>query len=247
MKKRNMLTLAAIAFMILTVACGKVAGKTADTAMEAPETSSKELLVDGLEYLLSDEKEDVIKIPEAAAGEDYETLRETAQEQSGKEGEKEDNEKRDNEKEEEGVKLSEEGKPQSIIVYYSNGSFDSLDCDVVEAPAKDAETIITLLAWHNIVSLDTKVESFAVEKDETTGENEITLELSGGFEEYLETMTDEAESIIIASLANTFLDNYDAAAICLKVDGRPLKTPYAEYREALPECMPEDVQKMREE
>lgn len=242
MKKRNMLALAAIALMVLTAACGKGVGKTADTAIEAPETSSKELLVDGLEYLLSDEKEDVIKIPEATAGEDYETLREAAQEQSGEEGEKEDNEKK-----EEGVKLSEEGEPQSITVYYSNGSFDSLDSDVVEAPVKDAETIITLLAWHNIVSLDTKVESFAVEKDEATGENEITLELSGEFEEYLKTMTDEAESIIVASLANTFLDNYDAAAICLKVDGKPLKTPYAEYREALPECMPEDVQKMREE
>ncbi len=197
MKEKRRMLLAAVAFMLAVVACGNVSGKTSVTAAEAvPATSSHQLLTDGLEYLLSEEKEDVIQIPDTIASEGDET-----------------------------------------IIYYGDGSSDTLVSETVMIEEKNPEILIDMLAGHNIVSLDTRVIDFTVEEDGKM----LVLDLSVEFGEYLKTMGQKAENIIVTSLAETFLENYDAEAIYLKVEGKPLKTRYAEYTEALSKSMPENL------
>lgn len=191
--------LAAVAAMLAMVACSSTAQQTVSTGEDAvPEASSGEMLADGLEYLLSDDKEDVIKIPES----------------------------------------------EEIVLYYSNGTFDSLESETVEVVEKTPEAIISALARHNIVSLDTKLLSFT-EEDMVDGKV-LHLDLSKAFDEYLMTMTKEAESIIIASITDTFLENYDAGLIYITVEGEPLTTPYAVYDGALQKCTPQELLEMED-
>ncbi len=67
------------------------------------------------------------------------------------------------------------------------------------------------------------------------------LELSRAAGEYLKTMSREAECIIVASVVNTFLENYEADGVYIAVDGKPLHSKNAEYAEALPKCTPEEL------
>ena len=97
---------------------------------------------------------------------------------------------------------------------------------------------------HNIVSLDTKVLAF--EQGEQDGASMLYLDLSRSAEGYLQTMSKEAECIIVASVINTFLENYDADAICLTVEGEPLGTSNTEYVEPIGRCTPEELMEMLE-
>lgn len=226
MNKRIEITLAAFAAMFVIAACSSTAEQTTAVGENVvPEVSSSDILVDGLEYLLSEDKEDIIQIPETE-----ETVPNTGTEEADTSAEEQtavsDNTVTDTEQVE-------------LVLYYSNGTFDSLDSDIVEADEMTAETIISALSRHNIVSIDTKVLSF--EEEEIVGGSILYLDLSGAIDEYLRTMTKEAESIIIASITDTFLENYGADFIYITVEGEPLTTPYAVYDEALKQCMPQDL------
>ncbi|MBO5208084.1 MAG: GerMN domain-containing protein [Lachnospiraceae bacterium] len=226
MNKRMKITLAAVAAMFIIAACSNAAENTTTVGENVvPEASSGEMLVDGLEYLLSEDKEDIIQIPDA-----MESVSDTESEEADTIEEFEDIPTDDREADTEQVEL---------ILYYSNGTFDSLDSDLVEAEKLTAETLISALSRHNIVSLDTKVLSF--EEEEIVGGKILHLDLSKAIDEYLRTMTREAESIIIASITDTFLENYKADSIYITVDGEPLTTPYAVYDEPLKKCMPQDL------
>ncbi len=226
MNKRIEITLTAFAAMFAIAACSSTAEQTTAVGENVvPEVSSSDILVDGLEYLLSEDKEDIIQIPETE-----ETVPDTGTEEADTSAEEQtavsDNTVTDTEQVE-------------LVLYYSNGTFDSLDSDTVEADEMTAETIISALSRHNIVSIDTKVLSF--EEEEIAGGSILYLDLSGAIDEYLRTMTKEAESIIIASITDTFLENYGADFIYITVEGEPLTTPYAVYDEALKQCMPQDL------
>jgi hypothetical protein len=178
--------------------------------------------MDSLEYLLSDEKEDVIQIPDS------------------------DEEEQESETQEETTEEAKETEPENgsedtteLVLYYSNGSFDSLDSEIVEAEELSPDNLISMLSMHNIVSLDTKVLSF--EEEEMVGGKVLHLDLSKEIEDYLYTMTREAESIIIASVTDTFLENYDADVIYITVEGEALDTPYTVYENGLKKCMPQDL------
>lgn len=225
MNKRIKITLAAVAAMFVIVACSNATENTTIVGEEVvPEVSSGEMLVDGLEYLLSEDKEDIIQIPDS---EDNDSETETQEDAAGetKNSESEDAE--------------EDIKQVELVLYYSNGTFDSLDSETVEAEEMTAEMIISSLSRHNIVSLDTKVLSF--KEEEIVGGKVLHLDLSKAIDEYLRTMTKEAESIIIASITDTFLENYKADFIYITVEGEPLSTPYAVYDGALKKCMPQDL------
>lgn len=108
-----------------------------------------------------------------------------------------------------------------VVLYYSNGSFDGLESQTEEVEELSADALITALAKHNIVSLDTKVLSFeAGEKEEGTV---LYLELSAEMNNYLRNMSEEAKNLIIDSLTSTFLENYDAEAVHIRVAGEPLE------------------------
>lgn len=132
-----------------------------------------------------------------------------------------------------------------IVIYYNGESAQELGREEVEVRDKTPESILAALARHNIVSLDTKVLSFEV--TDLVGEKYAYLDLSGAFAEYLGMMTDEAESVIIASLVNTYLENYGASKLFLTVEGETLQTTYRSYEKGIGKSMPEDILRLSKE
>lgn len=221
MKKRNRAALVLIAAVLLT-ACGR----TADTAVTTeeivvPEMSSEDILVNSLEYLLEEGQED------QAQKEIEDKEEETTADQPGQEkAETQENESGTEEK--------------SILICYGKDMESGLMEETITAEEITPEILVSALARHNILPLlDMKVLSMEVKEED--GRKLLYLDLSGTFREYLQTMSKEAECIIISSVANTFLANYDADAIYITVEGETLVTANAEYAEAIPGYTPGEL------
>jgi len=118
-----------------------------------------------------------------------------------------------------------------VTIYYGNGASNMLNSEMTEMEQVTAENLVDALLKHNIVSLGTKVNSF--EEEEADGVKKLYLDLSKTFREYLKTMTQEGEKIIISSVAATFLEAYDAEEIVITVDGKVLETEHASYEEPI--------------
>ena len=238
MKRRVILTASVMALMLLLIACSKGNGAAKETAAQ-PETpaTSGDMLVDSLEYLLSDDKQDLLTI----SGDGTEKPEETAsepQQESAEETPEESGQKLAGESEEQ-AEITEEEQEGNTIVYYSSGSTEELKTEKVELEEITPEAVLSALGSHNIVSIDTKLLSF--QEKERVGEKVLYLDLSGTFLDYLKTMTKEAESIIIASIADTYLDNFQGTEIYLTVEGETLETGYRTYDSGIRKGMPEDI------
>ena len=120
--------------------------------------------------------------------------------------------------EEEADKDEQERVPaenEAVIFYGNAGSYD-LNREIVPIGEKTAEEL-------------------------EDGEQILHLDLSKAAGEYLKTMSREAECIILASVVNTFLENYEADGVFIAVNGKPLTTKNAEYPYALKRCTPEEL------
>ena len=126
---------------------------------------------------------------------------------------------------------TEEAVQTDVMIYYGNGASDNLDMEMVAVEQVTADNLIDALAKHNIVSIGTKVNSF--DEEENNGVKTLHLDLSKTFHEYLKTMTEEGENIIMCSVAATFLEAYDADEIAITVEGDVLQTDHAIYEEPL--------------
>ncbi len=212
MKKRNGAAFMLIAAILLT-ACGR----TADTAVTTeeivvPEMSSKDILVNSLEYLL-----------EEPDGEQAQA--------------KEEERSAEAEKEEE-----TQPKMEAVICYGRDWGSD-LTRETIEVSEITPEVLLGALARHNIVPLfDTR--ALSVEEKEQGGKKILYLDLSEAFGEYVQTMSEEAECIIVASVVNTFLANYDADAVYLTVEGKTLESTNAVYTESLFDCTPAELKNL---
>ena len=218
MKKGAKAALLIICAVFLLVACGKKPeAVTASEEIVVPEMSSEDLLVTSLGYLLEEEDEDGSAEEEAAEQEQAE------------------------EPDSEGSDMQEEASElvTAAVVYYGASGLNEESLSVEEITA---EALISALARHNIVSLDTKVLS--LQEQEEDGTKVLYLDLSKAAGEYLRTMSKEAEYIIVASITDTFVKNYDAEAVYLMVEGEPLATSNAQYIEALEQCTPEELAEM---
>lgn len=241
MKRRVILTASVMTLMLLLIACSKGNGAAKETTAQ-PETpaTSGDMLVDGLEYLLSDDKQDLLtisgdgteKLEEAESEPQQESAEETTEE-SEESGQEQTGEN------EEQSEATEEAVEGNTTVYYSSGSTEELKTEKVELEEITPEAVLSALGRHNIVSIDTKVLSF--QEEERVGEKILYLDLSGTFLDYLKTMTKEAESIIIASIADTYLDNFQGTEIYLTVEGETLETGYRTYDSGIRKGMPEDI------
>lgn len=132
--------------------------------------------------------------------------------------------------------LKEGAEPEDIqetqvTVYYGNSSTLELKHEDAAIEQLTPEQLIDSLAKHNIVSLDTKVNSF--EEEEDAGGKVLMLDLSGAFREYLKTMSENGEKVILASVTNTFLEAYEAEYIRITVEGDPLETSHGNYEEPM--------------
>lgn len=231
MKRVKEVVAAVTGAAMILAACGSVVGGRVDSGeIVVPEMSSEDLLVSSLEFLL--QEEDTEETAEA--------------EKSGEAKKDAASEEDDREKDAMEVQPEQERVPKEdeAVIYYGNaGSYD-LKQEIVPAEEKTAEELLDALAKHNIVSLDTKLLSFA--EEEIDGNKVLHLDLSKAVDEYLKTMSREAECIILASVVNTFLENYDADSVYLVVNGKTLVTKNAEYTEAFVRCTPEELLKRLE-
>ena len=226
MKNGKKAVFVAAAAGILLVACGSRANETATSGeMVVPEMSSEYLLFSSLEYLLLDEEQAGKDTPGETMEQGLITLANQETESSAGE--------------EEQAAEQDETPAAEAVIYYGNGASHELNREPVEIKAMLPEELIEALAKHNIVSLDTKVLSF--EEEEQDGKKVLYLDLSKAAGEYLRTMSEEAEYIIVASIVNTFLENYSADGMYLLVEGKALVTSHAEYTEAVSRCTPDEL------
>lgn len=156
MKKRNVAAFVLLAVMLLT-ACGRAAD-TAVTTQEivVPEMSSKDMLVNSLEYLLEEE-----------TGEETE---EEAEKEPETEAEKP-------EAEAENDKADEEGVRTAAVICYGKDMDSGLMQEEITAQEITPDVLLNALARHNIVPLlDTK--ALSMEEREEEGKRLIYLDLS---------------------------------------------------------------------
>lgn len=210
MKKRNGVAFALTAAVLLT-ACGRTTDAAVTTEeIVVPEMSSKDILVDSLEYLLEEPEQEQIQEEETAA------------EATGQE---------------------EEEPEQEAVICYGRDWGSDLTQETIQVSEITPEVLLGALARHNIVPLiDTRVLS--AEEKEQDGKRVLYLDLSGAFGEYVQTMSKEAECIIVASLVNTFLANYDVDAMYLTVEGKTFESSHAVYSEFIPDCTPTELQNL---
>lgn len=213
MKKKKWAVLATVAAVLMLAACANtINASSSSSELVVPETSSKELLASSLEYLLQEGSgQEEIKLEEMPVGE------------SGKE--EMSGESRTEEEQ------TEDTQQAQVAVYYGNSSSLKLKCEDVEMEQLTPENLIDSLAKHNIVSLDTKVNFF--EEEENVSGKVLNLDLSGSFREYLKTMSENGEKVILASVANTFLEAYEAELIQITVEGDTLETSHGSYEEPM--------------
>lgn len=120
-----------------------------------------------------------------------------------------------------------------VSIFYVFGDYSEFKVSKESIKADfNADELLGKLVIHNIVPIDTDVLDFEI-TSESGGVSTIRLDISSRFREYLDTMSDDAERAIIASVANTFLYNYDADEIFFYSGGKPLKTQSAEYADAI--------------
>ena len=233
MKNRTKAAFAIIIMIVLLAACGIRSDKSVTSGeMVAPEVSSEDLLVSSLEYLLLDS--------------DEETTDQETQDASDQETEVQDDPNTPVESEGTSKEQTEDDmQGEEAVIYYGDGGSVALKQEKIEVESVTPEELINALVRHNIVSLDTKVLSF--EQEEEDGAALLHLDLSKAVGVYLRTMSKEAECIILAAVANTFLENYNAEAIYITVEGETLVTSYAEYTEPIAQCTPEELLRALEE
>lgn len=230
MKNIKKAVVAVAAAAVLLAACGNRTDQGVTSGeMVAPEVSSKDLLVSSLEYLLLDGEEDT-QNPAQQDSQDQETETQSSQDIP---------QEPENPPEEETQPEENAVQGEEAVIYYGKSVSTDLQQETVEVEEITPDELINALARHNIVSLDTRVLSF--EQGEQDGVSVLYLDFSKALGEYLGTMSGEAESIIVASVINTFLENYGADAVCLTVEGKPLVTSNADYSENLKRCTPEEL------
>lgn len=259
MKSRKKAVLAAAVAGVLLVACGSSPGKSVSSGeIVVPEMSSEDLLVSSLEYLLEeedgaseeqepedsgvsgngdlqDDRED-LPLQEESAASGTDGLGEEPGNTDSKVGglESDAGNTAENPGQEE-----ESAETETAVIYYGKGGSMELIQETAEISELAPDELIDALARHNIVPLlDTKVLSFETVQED--GKKVLRLNLSKAFGEYLRTMSKEAECIIVASITDTFLENYDADALQLLVEDEAV----GEYGGALEKCTPEELMEL---
>ena len=239
MKSRKIAVFAVMGTIVFLEACGiRSDQRVTSGEMAVPEVSSEDLLISSLEYLLLDDTEKTTDLADT-----------DGQDLQGQVGEEQDvrnaqDEAKDPEEMPDVQPVQTEGFTQGAeaVIYYGSGGSVALKQETVAVEAVTPDELVNTLARHNIVSLDTKVNSF--EQKEQDGASVLYLDLSKAAGEYLRTMSKEAECIIVAAIVDTFAENYGADAVCITVEGKALVTSNAEYTEPIEQCTPEELLEM---
>lgn len=240
MKKKRWMTLAMLFVGVTFTACGNSENseEAAPEVMQAEDFSavaSEEIGAEGGMSSIVDElislREDTQAKEQAANEETQRTIDEAKQQNEVQSGEVERGSKAADlqSASEYGDDVTDSQNLQELVIYYSNSKADGLESETVLVEDVTANVIIGYLAGHNIVSIDTNVNDFRVEAENSL----IYLDLSKAFGEYLKTMGSSGEAVIMAALTDTFLQAYEAEALQITVEGKTIETGHAVYDEPL--------------
>ncbi len=231
-KRRDKALITIMATMLFLAACGiETGGKVYSEETAVPEVSSQDLLVNSLEYLLED-KDETSQDEEEAAPDAEPPAPDSGSGNEAEEAAQSRNRAADGSQE-------EAADTVEAVIYYGKAGTLTLEKETTGVTAVTPEALLDRLAGHNIVSLDTKILSF--EQEDRDGASVLYLDLSKAASEYLDTMSKEAECIIVSAIADTFLDNYGADGIYITVEGGPLTTAHSQYEQMLTVCTPEEL------
>lgn len=125
----------------------------------------------------------------------------------------------------------ESADPVQVRIYFSRIGEMGLESAEETLNGLRPENIISHLSLHNITSIDTKVNSFSEEKE--NGKKILYLNLTKAYGEYVNTMNEQSEELILAALTKTFLEAYDADGLMLTVEGKALTTAHQTYHAPL--------------
>lgn len=200
------------ALVLLAAVLLTACGRTADTAVTTEEIVVPEM---SSEDILVNSLEYLLEEPGGEQTQEEESLVETAE--------------------------PEETEPEKeAVICYGRDWGSDLTRETIQVSEITPEVLLGALARHNIVPLlDTR--ALSVEEKEQDGKKVLYLDLSEAFGEYVKTMSKEAECIIVASVVNTFLTNYEADAVYLTVEGKTFESSNAVYAETLYDCTPAEV------
>lgn len=123
----------------------------------------------------------------------------------------------------------QQGETRTVTLYLPDEQGESVvptETEIAVSGDNEAADLMAGLAQAGVVPEDTAVN--ALEKDEN---NNLTLDVNAAFAEALSGSGTAGETMIMASVADTFLAYYGAASLLITVDGGTLETGHAIYDE----------------
>ena len=111
----------------------------------------------------------------------------------------------------------------TVIYFHSDDDAERFIKEKAEISKLGAQELIDLLASKEIIPDKIKINHF--EQKGTM----INLDLSHEFEVYVQTMGTSGEIMVMGSVVNTFLTNFKADQLRLKIDGKDLETGHNIY------------------
>lgn len=114
-----------------------------------------------------------------------------------------------------------------IDVYLSDDAAEHFVVRQEKAETVDENTVFAALKAAGVIPEETKLLSFA------NNGGALTLDMSGEFAAYVNTMGTSGEYMVLGSVVNTYLTAFGADTLTLLSDGAPLETGHNVYDQPL--------------
>ena len=123
----------------------------------------------------------------------------------------------------------EQGETKTVTLYLPDEQAESVvptETEISVSGEDEAADLMAALVEQGVLPAEAAVNSLT--KDDN---NNLTLDVNAAFAEALSGSGTAGETMIVASVADTFLAYYGAASLLITVDGGTLETGHALYDE----------------
>ncbi|MBS5150555.1 MAG: GerMN domain-containing protein [Butyricicoccus pullicaecorum] len=124
--------------------------------------------------------------------------------------------------------VEQEKKTEVVTLYLPDDQAEYVEpteCEIKIAKEDVAGALISALAEQGALPEGIAVKTFSKE------ENVLTLDLNQAFEDAVANSGTAGETMLMASVADTFLSYYGAQSLTITVEGQPIETGHAVYDE----------------
>ncbi len=133
------------------------------------------------------------------------------------------------------VETEEELDITILTIYYPDADNETIlaEINTFEQNTKLTETeVLEILTEYEVINPDIAFNS-SYESQTEDNIYIMTLDLSDSFTDYLNSLEEDTQSLVMQCIANTFIDYYHMDELIVTVDGESLVTDYADYTKAL--------------